>query len=333
MESENIAKKHISVLLHELVESIEIFSDRQNIVVDGTLWMAGHACEIIKKLRAWDIFIGFDADTRNLPLALERIQSLTDQNWLQLNICEPGNTFEPVHDTINILLIHSNFEFLKQKLNENNIESITGIYYDLWISSLHVDEADRGFSFREDGPLDMRFDTTTGKTAADIINSYQQAELRQMFVDYGEEPASTKIAARIIESRKQEKIKTTGRLVEIIESVNSHPKTKTRIFQAIRIEVNGELDVMKQSFRDAIELLQKDGNIFVISFHSLEDRITKQILKRETRDCICSEIICNCGHKKSLKVLTKKPILPSEQEIKNNSRSRSAKARAATKII
>lgn len=333
MDSENIAKKHISVLLHELVESIHIFADKQNIIVDATLGMAGHGCEIIQKLHPWDIFIWFDADTRNLPLAEKRIQSLADQNKLPLNIATPGNVFQPVHDAINILLIHSNFEHLKEKLEQNNIPSITGIYYDLGISSLHVDESQRGFSFREDGPLDMRFDTTTGRTAADIVNSYQQAELRQMFVDYGEEPASTKIAARIIEARKQEKIKTTGRLVEIIESVNSHPKTKTRIFQAIRIEVNDELWVIKKSFRDAIELLQKDGNIFVISFHSLEDRITKQIFKRETRDCICSEIICNCNHKKSLKIITKKPLLPTKQEITNNPRSRSAKARHATKII
>jgi len=333
MESQNIAKKHISVLLHELVDTIKIFEDRQNIIVDATLWMAGHGCEIISKLSSGDIFVWFDADTRNLPLAIQRIKSLSDQNSLPLNICEPGNEFKPANDAINILLIHSNFEFLKEKLEENNIKSITGIYYDLGISSLHVDEADRWFSFREDGPLDMRFDITTGKTAADIVNSYQQAELRQMFIDYWEEPASTKIAAKIIESRKPDKIKTTSRLVEIIESVNAHPKTKTRIFQAIRIEVNGELEVMKKSFRDAIELLQKDGTIFVISFHSLEDRITKQTLKRETRDCICSEIICNCQHKKSLKLLTKKPILPTENEIKHNSRSRSAKARAATKII
>lgn len=330
MESENIAKKHISVLLHELVESITIFSDRQNIVVDGTLGMAGHACEIITQLNPDDIFIWFDADTRNLPLASQRISSLPD---ISLNICNPGEDFSPSKDKINILLIHSNFEHLKTELTKYNIESITWIYYDLWISSLHIDEADRGFSFRENGPLDMRFDITTGQTAADIVNSYDQADLRQMFVDYWEEPGSTKIAARIIEQRKIEKIKTTQRLVEVIESVNSHPKTKTRIFQAIRIEVNGELEVMKQSFRDAIELLQKDGNIFVISFHSLEDRITKQTFKRETRDCICSDIICSCHHKKSLKVLTKKPILPTQQEIDNNSRSRSAKARHAKKII
>ncbi|MDC0506225.1 16S rRNA (cytosine(1402)-N(4))-methyltransferase RsmH [Candidatus Gracilibacteria bacterium] len=330
MESESIASKHISVLLHELVESITIFPDKQNIIVDATLGMAGHACEVIQKLNSGDIFIGFDADTRNLPLAAKRIASLHN---ISLNICEPGQDFNIDIKSINVLLIHSNFEHLKTELASYNIGSITGIYYDLGISSLHVDEADRGFSFREDGPLDMRFDITTGQTAADIVNSYDQAELRQMFVDYGEEPGSTKIAARIIEQRKQEKIRTTGRLVDVIESVNTHPKTKTRIFQAIRIEVNGELEVMKQSFRDAISLLQKDGNIFVISFHSLEDRITKQMFKRETRDCICSDIICSCHHVKSLKVLTKKPILPTQDEIQQNSRSRSAKARHARKII
>lgn len=332
MEHQDIANKHISVLLAELVSAIDIKTDTQNIIVDATLWMAGHACEIISQLHDGDILIGFDADTRNLPLARQRIEAASATTGKQFHICWPDDLFQAQDNAINILLIHSNFEYLKTKLAEHNIMSITGIYYDLWISSLHVDEAERWFSFRADGPLDMRFDVTSWNTAADIVNGYLQAELRQIFVDYWEEPGSTKIAARIVEQRKIAKILTTQRLVEVIESVNTHPKTKTRIFQALRIEVNKELDTIKTSLRDAIDLLKEDGNIFVISFHSLEDRITKQIFKTESKNCICSDIICSCGHVRSLKIVTKKPILPSSEEIEKNSRSRSAKARHAIKI-
>lgn len=332
MEHQDIANKHISVLLDQLVAAIEIKTESQNVIVDATLGMAGHACEIISQLHLGDIFVGFDADTRNLPLARQRIQELSKKLWKPFHVHCDELWFQAKTDAINILLVHSNFEHLKTKLAQNNIHSITGIYYDLWISSLHIDEAERWFSFRTDGPLDMRFDITHWKTAADIVNGYLQAQLRQIFVDYWEEPGSTKIAARIVEQRKIAKILTTQRLVEVINSVNTHPKTKTRIFQALRIEVNQELETIKTSLRDAISLLEEHGNIFVISFHSLEDRITKQIFKTESKNCICSDIICSCHHTRSLKILSKKPILPSSEEIENNSRSRSAKARHAIKI-
>ena len=182
----------------------------------------------------------------------------------------------------------------------------------------------------KDGPLDMRLDKTRWKTAADIVNSYKDSELREIFLKYGEEPGANKIAKNIVELRRKKRFETTLELSEIIPG---GVKVKSRIFQAIRIEVNGELEVLEKSLHDAISLLKKDSNIFVISFHSLEDRITKNIFRDETRDCICDDIICSCGHKKSLKVLNKKPILPSEEEIKQNPRSRSAKARLAKKII
>ena len=312
---ENIEKKHISVLLNELINSIEISDDRQNIIVDATLWLAWHACEMIKKMYKWDIFIWFDADIRNLKLAKKRIEETNKGN------------------KVKIILINSNFVNLKSELEKAWIENLTWIYYDLGISSVHVDEADRWFSFRLDWPLDMRFDSTSWRTAADIVNSYKQEDLRKIFIEYWEEPASTKIAARILENRRKQKFKTTAQLVETIEEVSKHPKTKTRIFQALRIETNNELDYLKISISDAITLLKKGAKIFVISFHSLEDRIIKQTFKKETRDCICSDIICSCNHKKSLKVLTKKPILPTTQEVKQNPRSRSAKARLAEKII
>jgi len=181
-----------------------------------------------------------------------------------------------------------------------------------------------------DGPLDMRLDKSKWKTAAEIVNSYTQAELREIFIKYWEEPWANKIAARIVETRKNKKrFETTSELSEVIPGL---PKTKSRIFQAIRIEVNKELEVIEKSLNDALNLLEKDGKIFVISFHSLEDRITKQIFKRETKDCICDDLICSCGHEKTLKLLNKKPIIPTEEEIIKNPRSRSAKARSAIKI-
>ena len=304
---------HTSVLLNELVSAINIKSDSKNIIVDCTLGLAGHASEVIQKMNPDDIFIGFDADERNLVLASERLEALKTQT--------------------KIILIHSNFTELKEELAKHDIHSVTGIYYDLGVSSMHFDQAERGFSLRLEGPLDMRFDTRAWKTAADVLNYSEEKDLFRIFKEYGEEPHCRKIAARVITARKQKKFVTTTDLTDFLDSeINSHIKTKTRVFQALRIEVNGELDTLKSSLSQAIEILQPDGNIFVISFHSLEDRITKQTLKRETRDCICSDIICQCWHKKSLKLINKKPILPWEEEQKINTRSRSAKARHAQKI-
>lgn len=311
---ENIWKKHISVLLNELVDSIEIFSDKKNVIVDCTLWMWWHASKIIEKLNPWDTFIWFDADIKNLNLAKKRLEEVNKNKKIE------------------IILINSNFLNLKKELKNNNIKKITWIYYDLWISSLHVDEAERWFSFKLDWPLDMRFNKTMWKTAADIVNWYTESQLRKIFIKYWEEPSSAKIAKKILENRKKEKFKTTTKLAETIDEVVKFPKTKTRIFQALRIEVNKELENAEISIKDAIELLEKNWKIFIISFHSLEDRIVKQIFKKESRDCICTDIICSCHHTKSLKILTKKPITPTEKEKKENPRSRSAKARCAEKL-
>ena len=302
--------RHISVLLEELINSIEIFNNRQNIIVDCTLWMAGHAIQIINKMKKEDIFIGFDADERNLKLAKKNI--------------------EKINPKPKIILINSNFINLKEELKNVGIEKITWIYYDLWLSSLHLDEAERWFSFMREWPLDMRLDNNKWRTAKDIINSYLAKDLREIFMKYWESSQSNKVAHKIVEMRKNKKFETTFDLSDIIAW---WPKEKSKIFQALRIEVNEELKAIEKSIPDGINLLEKDWNIFVISFHSLEDRITKNILRKETRDCICSDIICSCHHKKSLKLHSKKPILPTQEEIKYNSRSRSAKARWATKII
>jgi len=311
MDEKDIESRHISVLLNELVDSIDINKNRKNVIVDMTLWMWWHGSKIIEKMNQWDIFIWFDADEKNLELANFRLNNINKNKKVE------------------IVLINSNFVNLKKELNNKGIKKVTWIYYDLWLSSLHLDEADRWFSFMHEWPLDMRLDKSKWKTAADVVNWYTQGELRDIFVKYWEEPWANKIAAKIVEYRKTKKFKTTSDLSEILPDM---PKVKSRIFQAIRIEVNNELKNLEISLEDAIKLLEKDWKIFVISFHSLEDRITKNIFKKETRDCICDDLICSCEHEKTLKVLTKKPIIPTQEEIKSNPRSRSAKARCAIKI-
>lgn len=304
---------HTSVLLHELVDAIEILSDKQNIIVDATLGLAWHASLMIQKMNPGDIFIGFDADSRNLELAQDKL--------------------EKIQTKVQIILIHSNFEKLELALKNHGIISYTGIYYDLGVSSLHFDEAERWFSLRLDGPLDMRFDTASWKTAADILNYAEEKDLFTILKQYGEEPYSRKIAKEVVVARKSKKFHTTFDLTSFLDThINTHIKTKMRVFQALRIEVNNELGSLESSLRQAIQLLEKNGNIFVISFHSLEDRIVKQYFKQESKNCICSDIICTCKHEARLKLTHKKPIIPSQEEQRINSRSRSAKARHAQKI-
>ncbi len=305
---------HIPVLLEELVSSIKIEKNRQNIIVDCTLWLGWHAKKIIEKMNPSDIFIWFDADIRNLKLAKENL--------------------EEVNEKVKKIFINSNFVNLKQELEKIDIDKITWIYYDLWISSLHIDEPERWFSFRFDWPLDMRFDTSTWFPASHIVNTYKEIDIIRIFRDYWEDSASKKIALKIIEKRKTGfRFKTTKELADLIDETTSFPKTKMRIFQALRIETNKEIENLEKSLKDAINLLQITWTIFVISFHSLEDRVVKNILRNESRDCICSDIICTCKHTKQIQILTKKPILPSNEEIYLNPRSRSAKARSAVKII
>lgn len=309
---DNLTEKHIPVLFEELVERIEIFNNKKNTIIDATLGMWWHAEAIITKMNPWDIFVWFDTDERNLVLAQERLSHV----WKD----------------IDKLFIHSNFENLKIELEEKGIQTCTGIYYDLGLSSLHLDEAERGFSFKNDGPLDMRLDARQQLTAALVVNKYRFEQLIDIFEKYGEEPLSKKIARAICDQRRNKPFETTSELNELIKECSNIPKSNTRIFQAIRIEVNHELRAIESSLNQAIDILEPEGNIFVISFHSLEDRITKHIFKQEARNCICTDIICSCWHKKQIKIFTKKPILPTEGEVKNNPRSRSAKARHAKKI-
>lgn len=317
--TENQCKKlwdlHRSVLLDELVDNINIHKNFTNIIVDCTLWMWWHAKEIIKKMNKWDTFVWFDADYRNLEIVKPHLEKIALEN------------------NVNIFFVNDNFNNLKINLEKLWINEITWIYYDFWLSSLHVDEAQRWFSFRFDGPLDMRFDETKWITAAQIINSYSKDDLFKIFKEYWEEPSSRKLSQKIFDLRKTWfRFKTTKDLVDVIAQVTTFPKAKTKIFQALRIETNQELEVIKNSMKDAISLLKSGWSIFAISFHSLEDRIVKNIFKDESKDCICKELICICNHKKQIEIKTKKPIEPTLKEIKENPRSRSAKARLAVKI-
>lgn len=323
MGVQDIEKKHIPVLLNELVQAIEVRNDKQNVIVDTTLGMAWHANKIIEKMNKWDIFVWFDADIKNLELAKERLW--VAKNWKTVdNIKKIRN-----RKGIEIFLINSNFLNIKKELHKIWIQKITWIYYDLGLSSLHIDEAERWFSFMKNWPLDMRFDKSNWRTASDIVNSYDIKRLREIFWKYWEEPQSSKIAKLIVEERKNKKFEKTLELAEII---SWWKEIKSRIFQAIRIEVNNELVNLEKSLNDAINLLEKDWIVFVISFHSLEDRIVKNIFRNESKDCICEDLICSCKHNKRLELLNKKPITPTEAEIKQNPRSHSAKARRAKKI-
>lgn len=309
-ETIDYRKKHIPVLFGELIENTRIFSDKQNIIVDCTLWMWGHASKILENMHKWDIFIGFDADWENLKVAKKRLE-VENNHKVELHF------------------IHANFWELKTELENRGITKITAIYYDLGISSVHLDEAERGFSFMREGPLDMRLDKSSWKTAKQVVNSYTEKELRNIFLKYGEEAKASLLAKKIVEQRRKNKFETT---TQLSDTVGFGPKVKSKIFQALRIEVNDELKNIEVSLYDAIQLLETDGSIFVISFHSLEDRIVKHLFKQEAKDCICDDIICSCKHKKQLKVVTKKPILPSDAEVSENIRSRSAKARVAVKL-
>lgn len=311
----NLTPLHISVLLRELVDTIRVFPERKNIIVDATLWMGGHAREVLKKLKKWDIFIWFDADLRNLEIIKPQLQKEFATSGIQL------------------FFVNDNFQNLAKNLKALQIPYITGIYYDLGISSLHVDDASRGFSFKKDGPLDMRYDVSRGFPASHIIHSYSEKELLKVLKEYGEDPNARKITKAILDQRKLwKRFLTTQAFADFLDSVTKFPKTKTRIFQALRIETNNELWVIEDSLAQAISFLETDGVIFVISFHSLEDRIIKNFFRDESRDCICHDVICTCKHKRSLQIMTKKPIVPTQEEIAHNPRSRSAKARYAIKM-
>ena len=307
---------HYSVLLNETIDNLKIKPD--GIYVDGTLGGGGHSYEIASRLTTGHLY-GFDQDTDALEAAGKRLAPFGDK----------------------VTRIHSNYEYMKERLKELGVTSVDGIMLDLGVSSFQLDEADRGFTYRvEDAPLDMRMDKDNEMTAADIVNTYAPEDLIRVLFTYGEEKFSKQIVKNIVKEREKAPILTAGQLNKIIaESIpkkaqvgQGHPSKRT--YQALRIELNRELTVLEDHIDDMIDLLNPGGRLCIITFHSLEDRITKVAFKRNEDPCTCPKDfpVCVCGKKSKGKLVTRKPILPSEKELNENSRSKSAKLRVFEKI-
>lgn len=303
--------KHYSVLLPETIEQLHIKED--GIYVDGTLGGGGHSYEIAKRLTTGRL-IGIDQDYDALEAAGERLRPFADR----------------------VTLVHSNYEAMVERVHELGIDKVDGILLDLGVSSFQLDTPERGFSYMvEDAPLDMRMDQDNPMTAADIVNDYSEEDLYRIIRDYGEDRFAKNIAKNIVKERQKERITRAGQLNQIIErsipkklqGTGGHPAKRT--YQAIRIELNRELDVLEQNLDAFIDLLAEDGRICIITFHSLEDRIVKNTFKKNQDPCTCPKDfpVCVCGKKSKGRVITRKPILPSEKELEENTRSRSAKLR------
>lgn len=306
--------KHISVLLNEVIESLNIKED--GIYVDCTLGGAGHSSEILKRLSNKGRLIGIDQDTNALEAAKEKLKNYQ-----------------------NVTYVHDNFYNIDSILKELKIDKVDGILMDLGVSSYQLDTAERGFSYMKDAPLDMRMNREKGFSAYEVVNEYSASELFRIMRDYGEEKFAKRIADFIIRAREIKPIDTTLELVDIIKAAipakfqkGGHPAKKT--FQAIRIEVNSELAILDKAVGDSINNLNEKGRISIITFHSLEDRIIKNKFKDLENPCTCPKEfpICICGKNPIVKVITKKPIEPTDEEKEINSRSKSAKLRVAEKI-
>ena len=301
---------HKSVLLRETIEGLRIRPE--GTYVDGTLGGGGHSFEILERLNDQGRLIGIDQDEAAVAAAGERLEGFT-----------------------NVTIVRNNYCNIRQVLDSLNIKSVDGILLDLGVSSYQLDTPERGFSYMSDAPLDMRMDTRGEMTAADIVNNYSQSELARVIRTYGEEKFAANIAKHITAAREGGPIKTTGELVEIIKAsipmkvqkTMGHPAKQT--FQALRIELNRELKVLSETLDTMIDLLGPGGRICVITFHSLEDRIVKNIFKNAQDPCTCPPDfpVCVCGKRSKGTVITKKPIIPTEEEMGENSRSKSAKLR------
>lgn len=308
---------HYSVLLNETIENLNIKPD--GIYADGTLGGGGHAYQVASRLSEKGRLIGIDQDADAIAAAGERLKEFGDK----------------------ITIIRSNYANMKEELHRIGVEKVDGIVLDLGISSFQLDTPERGFTYRdENAPLDMRMDDRQSLTAKDIVNGYSEMDLYRIIRDYGEDKFAKNIAKHIVQERAKKPIETTGELTEIIRAsipmkvqvTGGHPAKRT--FQAIRIELNKELEVLQNNLDDMIDLLNPGGRICIITFHSLEDRIVKTNFKRNENPCTCPSDfpVCVCGKKSKGKVVTRKPILPSEEELEVNSRSKSAKLRVFERV-
>ena len=308
---------HYSVLLNETIENLNIKPD--GIYVDGTLGGGGHAYQVASRLSEKGRLIGIDQDADAIAAAGERLKEFGDK----------------------ITIIRSKYANMKEELHRIGVEKVDGIVLDLGVSSFQLDTPERGFTYRdENAPLDMRMDDRQSLTAKDIVNGYSEMDLYRIIRDYGEDKFAKNIAKHIVQERAKKPIETTGELTEIIRAsipmkvqvTGGHPAKRT--FQAIRIELNKALEVLENNLDDMIDLLNPGGRICIITFHSLEDRIVKTNFKRNENPCTCPSDfpVCVCGKKSKGKVVTRKPILPSEEELEVNSRSKSAKLRVFERV-
>ena len=314
--AEKINFSHRSVLLDECIESLNIKPD--GIYVDGTAGGGGHSLEIVKRLTDGGRLVAIDRDDAAIAAATERLSDYLDR----------------------VTFVRNNFSSAADVCRELGIERIDGILLDLGVSSYQLDTAERGFSHNNDAPLDMRMDRRGELDAYTVVNTYTFEDLKRVIWEYGEERFAPKIASAIVKRRETKPIESTGELVDVIKSAipaaaregGHHPAKRT--FQAIRIEVNGELDAIAPAIRNAKDIMAEGGRIVIITFHSLEDRIVKQTYADMASGCTCPKNlpICVCGKRPEVKVLTKKPILPSERELEENPRSRSAKLRVCEKL-
>ena len=303
--------EHKSVLLYETVDSLNIKPD--GIYVDGTLGGGGHAYEVASRLGENGRLIGIDQDADAIKAATERLEPFKEK----------------------VTIVRSNYRNIREVLTGLGIQKVDGIYLDLGVSSYQLDTAERGFTYRENAPLDMRMDQRNEKTAADIVNDYTEMELFRVIRDYGEDKFAKNIAKHIVRARENGRIETTDQLVEIIKAAipakmrmeGGHPAKRT--FQAIRIELNKELEVLTDSIDTMIDLLNPEGRLSIITFHSLEDRIVKLRFRDNENPCVCPPNlpVCVCGKKSKGKVITRKPIIPADEEIEENKRSKSSKLR------
>lgn len=307
---------HYSVLLQETIDELHIRPD--GIYVDGTLGGGGHAFQVCSRLNENGHFYGIDQDAAAIEAAGERLRCFGNQ----------------------VTIIRSNYCRMVEELKARGVTGVDGIVLDLGVSSYQLDEADRGFTYREDAALDMRMDQRQEKTARDIVNSYSEMELYRVIRDYGEDKFAKNIAKHIVQAREKKPVETTGELVEIIKAAipakirmqKGHPAKQT--FQAIRIELNRELEVLRDSLDDMIDFLNPGGRICIITFHSLEDRIVKNAFRTNEHPCTCPPDfpVCVCGKVSKGRVVTRKPVLPGEKELEENSRSKSAKLRVFERI-
>ena len=307
---------HRSVLLDECMQGLAIKPD--GVYLDGTAGGGGHSSEIARRLSDGGLLIAIDQDETAVAVVTERLSSFG----------------------LRARVVRNNFCELKSVCKEQGIEEIDGLLLDLGVSSYQLDTPERGFSYQADAPLDMRMDKRKSLSAYEVVNTYPQEKLKKILFDYGEERYAPAIASAIVKQREKHPIETTAELSELIKYAippaaregGHHPAKRS--FQAFRIEVNAELDVIEPAIRDAVSLLRRGGRIAIITFHSLEDRIVKQTFASLAQGCTCPKSlpVCVCGNRPQVKVETKKPILPSEQELEQNPRSRSAKLRVITKL-